>query len=222
MRQLQNAVRFAIQADGAQKLTHGILDHANDGPVVHGIEPLLLSRFGRFAAIGGGFLFRFEIRLDEVLAAFDLGTCTFKGLVHRLVRMGVGREVVEVGLQPLVEGVVVTLRALDARAEKDARGERHVVERHVGIALVVADGRIVPCEAFGGEHLAHEDIVGLVGAQALADVAAVGGWDDIRRVDEVRLETQHISPDVEEMRRVAFACEQVVDQGIAFAALTRF
>ena len=122
-----------------------------------------------------------------------------------------GRHLVELLLRPFVEGMVVALGALHARAEEDARGVRQVVERHAAVAHVVADRAGVEAGTLAGDEFAGHLVPRFVFAQRMAEVVHI----ILRRgaaSDALRLRTKHIGPVVEEILHVAFASEQRVDE----------
>jgi len=175
------------------------------------LRPLLLAHLAGLARAG---------RFLELGAQFGLlAAQQFAHLVDRpavvvlgLDVVGEGRHLVELHLRPFVEGMVVALGALDAGAEEDAHGVGHVVERHAAVAHVVADGAVVPGLALGGDQLADEGIVGLVGAQGVLQVAGVSGAGDRTGLLAVGLHAQDIGPVVVEVLHVTLGGEQLVDQ----------
>ena len=198
-RQLQHGVMLAIHRDGTEKLADPVAYDVQHGPELHGIHALLLALLCDLAAVTGGSLLPFEVIENDLLARFERITHATERLMHGLVAIGEGGEAVELGLLPFVERMIVALRALDARAEEDARRDRHVVERHVGIAPVVADRAILPAVSFGRKHLAHELVIRLVRAEALFDPLGIRGGHDAGGVHEMRLQAQDVGPEVVEV-----------------------
>ncbi len=84
------------------------------------------------------------------------GEAVLRLILAGIHSVGEGGHLVEVHLGPLVEGVVVALGALEADAEENADGVRHVVEGHAAVADVVADRAIVPDHATGRNEFADE------------------------------------------------------------------
>ena len=211
---LVRLVEHGIVAQRAEDLAHGAAD-------VFALDSFGQVEFGHGTAVA---------------VVFILGGTT---TVHGLRKQGIGKAVagghaigvrshlVVVHLRPFIERMVVTLGADHAGAEKDLGGHRHVIERHVVIADVEADGAVLVGFAVRRDGFTHQLIVGLVVTQALLEPPGVGieSRHALTAADHVALEAQDVGPVVVEVLHVAFTGEESVDQLAAlvrFAALEKF
>ncbi len=193
MRQTQGAVAVddGVEAQGAEDFGHGPAQHV---------------------AIFPGEAGEFFVRLQAVTA----GVRATDEAVGALDAEGVGGHLVVVHHGPFVEGVVVALGADHLGAEEDLGGHGHVVELHVVVPDVEADGAVLIGLAFGGDQLMHELVVRFVFGQTLFDPLGVGGAGSVGSVEQDVLVTEDVRPVVEVMLHVAVGGEQGVDQLGAF------
>ena len=115
----------------------------------------------------------------------------------------------------------MALGALDAGAEEDADGVRHVVEGHAAIAHVVADGAVIPGFALSCDEVADELVVGRVGAEAFFDEVGVGGTGDGSGLVAIGGDAEDVGPVVEGMLDVGLGSEEFVDQSGSFVGVFR-
>ena len=132
------------------------------------------------------------------------------GIGAGLRAVDVGGGLIELLLCPLVEGMVVALRAADPRAQENPDRVVDVVQRHARIPLEIPGRRIFPRQAVRREHGMHHLVPVRVLRQRLLDPLPVGLAADV--LARTVLVPQDVGPVVEEMAGVVVAPEQVVDQ----------
>ena len=133
-------------------------------------------------------------------------------VVLSLHTVGEGGHFEELHLGPFIEGMIVALSALDASAEEDARGVRHVIERHAAIPHVIADGTVLPCLPLRGDHLGDELVVGLVVTKRLLHEVRISRASDRTRLIAIAGEAQHIRPVIEEVLHIGLGAKKLVDE----------
>ena len=150
--------------------------------------------------------------LADELVSFRLRVRAVVGAGHVVRERG---HLVEVHLRPLVERMVVALRALHAGAEEDADGVGDVVQRHATIAHVVADRAGFEAVALRRDQLAGKLVIRLVLAQRVADIVQISLRREVA-ADACALRAQDVGPVVEEVVHVAVAGQELVDELRAF------
>ena len=107
----------------------------------------------------------------------------------------------------------MTLRTNELGPEEDLGGIGHVVERHSGVAQVVADRAVVPDVALGGDQVLDEIVVAQVGGEGVLDPGAVSSPG---LALHARFDAQDVRPVVEVVADPTLGIEQVIDQFGAF------
>jgi hypothetical protein len=204
-------IQHGVVAQRAEDFGHGAadvlaLDALRQAEFCNGTTVTIALVLGRAAAING-------------LGQEGIGEAVAAG--HAV---GVGRHLVVVHLRPFIERVVVALGADHAGAEKDLGGDRHVIQRHVEVADVEADGAVFVALAVGGDDFAHHLVVGLVGAQAVLEPfgVTVKSGQALAATDHLALHAQDVGPVVVKILYVAVTSEELVDQLLPFVGLAAF
>ena len=93
------------------------------------------------------------------------------GVIHRRDIVRERSHFVHLAAGPAIVRMIVALSTSDARAGENPQRVGHVVERHGAVAEVVADGAVaaLPAATRGGNQLAHELVVRLVGGERVLD-----------------------------------------------------
>ena len=126
----------------------------------------------------------------------------------------VRRHLVVIHHRPLIERMIMTLRANHLRPQKHLRRHRHVVELHVVIPNVKPHRPVVVGLALRRDQFLHHHVIRLVRRKALLQPVRISQSrrQALPPANRGALQTQHIRPKIEVVLLIPGRRQQLIDQ----------